>query len=96
MIFLKFFYYLKIFAQNHDLFWHAAATLQADVALTLEALQTEMAKSRWRAPTEWSELLRRRETETERKNKQKLAVCPEDGHLNPLVLLDAMDKVESG
>uniref|UniRef100_A0A183BXR8 2-hydroxyacyl-CoA lyase 2 n=1 Tax=Globodera pallida TaxID=36090 RepID=A0A183BXR8_GLOPA len=79
--------------KNHGVFWQSAVALQADVALSLVALQATMADRRWQSPRGWTELLHKRETETEANNAKKMAVCPTDGHINPLVLLDAMDKV---
>ncbi|KAL3119442.1 hypothetical protein niasHT_002530 [Heterodera trifolii] len=79
--------------KNHGVFWQSAVAVQADVALTLVGLRTEMAARGWQSPRGWAELLRGREAETEAKNEKRMAQRPADGHMNPLVLLDAMNKV---
>lgn len=68
--------------------------MQADVGLTLAALQEQMTKRGWKGgPREWTEKLRAKENEKEAQTVKKMAQKPSDGHMNPLVLLDAMDKV---
>jgi hypothetical protein len=80
--------------KNHGVYWDAAATIKADVGLTLVALREQMAKHKWRGgPHEWTEKLRANEDEKEAQMVKKMAVKPCDGHLNPLVLLEAMNKV---
>ncbi|CAK5079504.1 unnamed protein product [Meloidogyne enterolobii] len=82
--------------KNHGVFWNSAATIQADVGLTLLELQNQMKERKWgglEKCKEWIEMLREMEIKKEEDTTKKLAQKPDDGHMNPLVLLTAMDEV---
>ncbi|CAK5080127.1 unnamed protein product [Meloidogyne enterolobii] len=82
--------------KNHGVFWNSAATIQADVGLTLLELQKHMKKRKWEGLEnckEWIEMLREMEIKKEEDTAKRLAQKPDDGHMNPLVLLTAMDEV---
>uniref|UniRef100_A0A914LBY1 2-hydroxyacyl-CoA lyase 2 n=2 Tax=Meloidogyne TaxID=189290 RepID=A0A914LBY1_MELIC len=82
--------------KNHGVFWNSAATIQADVGLTLLELQNQMKERKWgglEKCKEWIEMLREMEIKKEEDTAKKLAQKPDDGHMNPLVLLTAMDEV---
>ncbi|CAK5082918.1 unnamed protein product [Meloidogyne enterolobii] len=82
--------------KNHGVFWNSAATIQADVGLTLLELQEQMKERKWgglEKCREWIEMLREMEIKKEEDTAKKLAQKPDDGHMNPLVLLTAMDEV---
>ncbi|CAK5097213.1 unnamed protein product [Meloidogyne enterolobii] len=82
--------------KNHGVFWNSAATIQADVGLTLLGLQEQMKERKWgglEKCKEWIEMLREMEIKKEEDTAKKLAQKPDDGHMNPLVLLTAMDEV---
>nr|CAD2177425.1 unnamed protein product [Meloidogyne enterolobii] len=82
--------------KNHGVFWNSAATIQADVGLTLLELQEQMKERKWgglEKCKEWIEMLREMEIKKEEDTAKKLAQKPDDGHMNPLVLLTAMDEV---
>ncbi|KAI1727602.1 thiamine pyrophosphate enzyme, central domain-containing protein [Ditylenchus destructor] len=80
--------------KNHNIFWKGTAFLQADVGLTLEALENCLQTKSWKgAPVQWINELRTRDNEKESSNETKMSERTPDGFLNPLAILSNLDKV---
>ncbi|XP_071437857.1 LOW QUALITY PROTEIN: 2-hydroxyacyl-CoA lyase 2-like, partial [Pithys albifrons albifrons] len=76
--------------RNSDVFWKPRLAVQGDPASFVVALAKKL--QGLSCPKEWLEKLQERDREKEQQNREKAAVPPPQ-HLNPLALLQHLDRV---
>uniref|UniRef100_A0A7E4UPP9 2-hydroxyacyl-CoA lyase 2 n=1 Tax=Panagrellus redivivus TaxID=6233 RepID=A0A7E4UPP9_PANRE len=80
--------------KNKGIFWNPTALVQADVGTTLSEILANLEGRGWKgAPSDWIESLVVREKEKEVANAKKMNEPTADGNLNPLSVLQKLDKV---
>lgn len=83
-----------MFFQNHKVFWNGEVFIQADVGTSLADIFKGLNEIGYRgAPSEWIKDLRKSNDEKETANQTKMVENTPDGYLNPLKILQCLDKV---
>ncbi|KAL8568140.1 hypothetical protein ACOMHN_027663 [Nucella lapillus] len=78
--------------KNSDMFWKPTVAVQADVGSTVASISNAL--KGYKCDPDWLTLLRGRDEEKERKNREK-ATEVTDVHLNPLKVLHAAEQLMS-
>jgi acetolactate synthase-like protein len=78
--------------KNAGTFWKASVSIQADVGSTLVALNQLLKQRQYKVPDEWVDSLRSTDEAKEAANSKKSLETSMDGNLNPLLVLEKLDR----